>query len=48
MYECLVGWPPFCADDRRDTYRKIVNWPQCLYFPEEINLSREAVSLIRR
>jgi len=23
MYECLVGWPPFCSEDRRDTYRKI-------------------------
>lgn len=35
MFECLVGWPPFCAEDAHDTYRKIVNWRQMLYFPEE-------------
>ena len=35
MFECLVGWPPFCAEDAHDTYRKIVNWRQTLYFPDE-------------
>lgn len=35
MFECLIGWPPFCAEDAHDTYRKIVNWKQTLYFPEE-------------
>ncbi|KAL2215789.1 serine/threonine-protein kinase cot-1 [Thermoascus aurantiacus ATCC 26904] len=47
MFECLVGWPPFCAEDTTDTYRKIVNWKECLYFPEELTLSRESESLIR-
>ncbi|KAL1964700.1 hypothetical protein VTN77DRAFT_6726 [Rasamsonia byssochlamydoides] len=47
MFECLVGWPPFCAEDTTDTYRKIVNWRECLYFPEELVLSRESESLIR-
>ena len=44
MFECLVGWPPFCAEDPHDTYRKIVNWRQSLYFPDENPLlqSREA------
>ena len=35
MFECLVGWPPFCAEDAHDTYRKIVNWRSSLYFPDE-------------
>ena len=35
MFECLIGWPPFCAEDAHDTYRKIVNWKQTLYFPED-------------
>ena len=48
MYECLVGWPPFCAEDAHETYRKIVNWPETLYFPEEVQLSYEAEDLIRR
>ncbi len=35
MFECLVGWPPFCAEDAHDTYKKIVNWKQHLFFPED-------------
>jgi serine/threonine protein kinase len=48
MFECLVGWPPFCAEDSHDTYRKIVNWRQSLYFPDDITLGAEAEHLIRR
>lgn len=48
MFECLVGWPPFCAEHRHDVYRKIVNWRQSLYFPDDIMLSQEAEGLIRR
>ncbi|KAK7741710.1 Serine/threonine-protein kinase [Cytospora paraplurivora] len=47
MFECLVGWPPFCAEDSHDTYRKIVNWRQSLYFPDDITLGVEAENLIR-
>ncbi|PSS20138.1 hypothetical protein M430DRAFT_138323 [Amorphotheca resinae ATCC 22711] len=47
MFECQVGWPPFCAEDAHDTYRKIVNWRQTLYFPEDVQLGPEAENLIR-
>jgi protein-serine/threonine kinase len=47
MFECLVGWPPFCAEATHDTYRKIVNWRESLYFPEELVLGREAENMIR-
>ncbi|KAF7548723.1 hypothetical protein G7046_g8576 [Stylonectria norvegica] len=47
MFECLVGWPPFCAEDSHDTYRKIVNWRQTLYFPDDITLGVDAENLIR-
>ncbi|CAK7245001.1 MAG: Serine/threonine-protein kinase [Sporothrix thermara] len=47
MFECLVGWPPFCAEDRHDTYHKIVTWRQSLYFPDDITLGTEAENLIR-
>ncbi|GAB1319175.1 Serine/threonine-protein kinase [Madurella fahalii] len=47
MFECLVGWPPFCAEDSHDTYRKIVAWRQSLYFPDDIQLGVEAENLIR-
>lgn len=36
MFECLIGWPPFCAEDAHDTYRKIVDWKKTLYFPEDV------------
>ncbi len=48
MFECLIGWPPFCADDPHDTYRKIVDWRHSLYFPPDITLGPEAEHLIRR
>lgn len=47
MFECLVGWPPFCAEDTHDTYRKIVNWRESLYFPDELSLSRQSDDMIR-
>jgi protein-serine/threonine kinase len=47
MFECLVGWPPFCGEDNHETYRKIMHWRETLFFPEEIQLSRNAEDLIR-
>ena len=44
MFECLVGWPPFCAEDAHDTYRKIVNWPQHLYFPDDLAIPNDPTS----
>ncbi|OZJ03636.1 Serine/threonine-protein kinase CBK1 [Bifiguratus adelaidae] len=48
MFECLVGYPPFCAENPHETYRKIMNWRDQLCFPEDVHLSREAEDLIRR
>ncbi|CAG7886441.1 unnamed protein product [Brassica rapa] len=48
MYEMLVGYPPFYADDPLSTCRKIVNWRNHLQFPEDAKLSREAKDLICR
>jgi serine/threonine kinase 38 len=46
MYECLVGYPPFYADDPMSTCRKIVNWKKTLVFPPEANLSEAAKDLV--
>lgn len=35
LYECLVGYPPFYADEPMQTCRKIVNWKHSLVFPQE-------------
>jgi len=48
MYECLVGYPPFYAEDPMSTCRKIVNWKKTLVFPDEAKLSKEAIDLINR
>lgn len=48
MFECLVGWPPFCSETPQETYRKILNWQESLMFPDDIHLSPESEDLIRR
>lgn len=48
MFECLVGYPPFCSENAHETYRKIINWRDHLYFPEDVHLSPDAENLIRR
>jgi serine/threonine kinase 38 len=48
MYECLVGYPPFYAEDPMSTCRKIVNWKKTLIFPPEANLSEPAKDLINK
>lgn len=48
MFECLVGYPPFCSETPHETYTKIMNWRYHLVFPDDVHLSREAEDLIRR
>jgi len=48
MYECLVGYPPFYAEEPMQTCRKIVNWKKSLVFPAEAGLSPEAEDLLRK
>merc|ERR1719420_2376820 len=46
MYECLVGYPPFYAEEPLQTCRKIVNYKRTLKIPMEAGLSREAKDII--
>lgn len=48
MFECLVGYPPFCSESTHETYQKIIQWQNHLAFPDDVHLSREAEDLIRR
>ena len=48
MFECLVGYPPFCSESTHETYQKILQWQRYLVFPDDVHLSREAEDLIRR
>ena len=48
MYECLVGYTPFYAEDPVTTCRKILRWRQCLEIPPEIRsqLSTECIDFL--
>ncbi|KAL8119992.1 uncharacterized protein LOC141724569 [Apium graveolens] len=48
MFEMLVGYPPFYADDPITTCKKIVNWRSTLKFPEHARVTPEAKDLICR
>lgn len=48
MYECLIGWPPFCSETPHETYKKIMSFERSLVFPDDIHISYEAEDLIRR
>ncbi|KAI9025464.1 kinase-like domain-containing protein [Hyaloraphidium curvatum] len=48
MFECLVGYPPFCSETAHETYRKILSWREHLVIPDDVHVSREAEDLIRR
>jgi len=46
VYEMLVGETPFYADSLVGTYSKIMDHNNRLHFPSDINISKEAKSLI--
>eukprot|EP01100_Stratorugosa_tubuloviscum_P001005 TRINITY_DN1224_c0_g1_i1.p1 TRINITY_DN1224_c0_g1~~TRINITY_DN1224_c0_g1_i1.p1 ORF type:complete len:511 (-),score=212.74 TRINITY_DN1224_c0_g1_i1:67-1599(-) len=46
MFEMLVGYPPFHAENQRETYRKIMNWRKTLRFPEDCEISPIAKDLV--
>jgi serine/threonine protein kinase len=48
MFECLVGYTPFYAEDPVTTCRKILRWRQCLEMPEETkaHLSPECIDFL--
>jgi len=48
MYECLVGYTPFYAEDPVTTCRKILRWRQCLEIPGETQsqLSPECIDFL--
>mmetsp|Transcript_25038 Transcript_25038/g.53350 ORF Transcript_25038/g.53350 Transcript_25038/m.53350 type:complete len:548 (+) Transcript_25038:280-1923(+) len=48
MFECLVGYTPFYAEDPVTTCRKILRWRQCLELPAETEakLSTECIDFL--
>jgi serine/threonine kinase 38 len=48
LYEMVVGYPPFFADDPSLTCQKILHWKKTLNIPREAGLSREVTDLIKK
>ena len=48
LFEMVVGYPPFYADEPNLTCQKILNWKKTLAIPREAGLSKEATDLIKR
>lgn len=48
LFEMLVGYPPFFADDPSQTCQKIIHWRRTFSIPKESRLSPAAVDLIRK
>eukprot|EP01083_Nonionella_stella_P063866 165978_1 len=46
MFECLVGYPPFYAEDPLQTCRKIVHYRKYFKIPYDAKLSKECAELI--
>ena len=47
MFECLVGYAPFHANDPLATCRKIVRYERYFKIPNDIKLSKPAVDLMK-
>ncbi|CAH8512487.1 unnamed protein product [Schistosoma rodhaini] len=47
MYEMLIGYPPFCSATPQETYKKIMNWKEALFFPPEMPISNHSRNLIQ-
>merc|ERR1712013_227445 len=48
MYEMLIGYPPFCSETPKETYRKVMKWRDALEFPPEVPISKSTKKTIRR
>ena len=48
LFEMLVGYPPFFAENPSATCKKVLDWRNSFVIPKEARLSREATDLLKR
>ena len=48
FYEMLCGYAPFCSKETSRVCYKILHWEKFLEFPKKINLSNNAIDLIKK
>lgn len=47
LYEMLFGFPPFPGKSLQETALRILHWKRALRFPSNINVSNEAIDLLK-
>jgi serine/threonine kinase 38 len=48
MFEMMIGYPPFYSDSSTETCKKILNWKNNLEIKPEVNISKEAVDILKK
>ena len=48
MYEMLYGYPPFISESNNEVFNKIINWSTSLKFPIKVEVSKQAVDLMKQ
>jgi serine/threonine kinase 38 len=48
LFEMLMGYPPFYGKDPTTTCKKVINYKKYFEIPKEIEVSHEAVDLLKR
>ncbi len=48
QFNFQVGYPPFFSENPSDTCKKIVKWQKYFKIPNEVKISKEAESLIKK
>ena len=48
MFEMMIGYPPFYSDSSTETCKKILDWKNYLEIKPEINISKEAVDILKK
>ena len=48
LFEMLVGYPPFFAENPSATCKKVLDWKNTFVIPKEARLSMESTDLLRR
>ena len=44
----MIGYPPFYSDSSTETCKKILDWKNYLEIKPEINISKEAVDILKK
>lgn len=47
MFEMMIGYPPFYSESSTETCKKILDWKNNLEIKPEVNISKEAIDILK-